>query len=135
LMSKLSSFGGGGSDALSDEALRAKKHKIADDTLEKLQADKDPVYKQLMESKKRLALLSQKPQLMAAVVSASKHATLAGCRDLDASSRGDHLQLAHAAMPPGKGLTASELLLTIAFVYGHVGARAGWVGDAVLPVH
>jgi hypothetical protein len=68
-----------------------------------------------MESKKRLALLSQKPALMKAVVTASKHATLAACRDLDASTRGDHLQLAHAAMPPGKGLTASELLLTMAF--------------------
>ena len=67
-----------------------------------------------MESKKRLNQLSQEPQLMSAVVTASKHAALAGCADLDASSRGGHLQLAYAAMPSGKGLTASELQDTMA---------------------
>ena len=90
-------------------------HKIADDKLEKLRGDKDPVYKELMESQKRLALLSQKPALVKAVVTASKHAALAACRDLDAGTRGDYLQLAHAAIPSGKGLTASELLDTLAY--------------------
>jgi hypothetical protein len=90
-------------------------HKIADDKLEKLRGDKDPVYKQLMESQKRLALLSQKPALVKAVVTASKHATLAACRDLDPGTRGDNLQLAQAAIPSGKGLTASELLDTLAY--------------------
>ena len=69
-------------------------HKIADDKLEKLRGDKDPVYKQLMESQKRLALLSQKPALIKAVVTASKHATLAACRGLDPGTRGDNHQLA-----------------------------------------
>ena len=69
-----------------------------------------------MDSKKRLNQLSQEPQLMAAVVTASRHAELAGCADLDASSRGGHLQLAQAAMPSGKGLTATELLDTMAYV-------------------
>jgi hypothetical protein len=76
----------------------------------------NPSYKELMESKKRLNQLSQEPQLMSAVVTASKHAALAGCADLDASSRGGHLQLAYAAMPSGKGLTASELQDTMAYV-------------------
>ena len=68
-----------------------------------------------MEGRKRLAMLTQKPALTRAVVTASKHAALAACRDLDAGTRGDYLQLAHAAIPSGKGLTASELLDTLAY--------------------